>query len=257
MSNNAARFSNRKAKKVVGESSHQPKVKFVEERQSRAQQHIQTLTQKQDDMLRAIENNVLALCIGASGTGKTYIACRQAAKMLLSGEIKKIVITRPYVALANRTTGFKPSTDLEKLRGFILPMLHYLGEVLGRGMVEEHIQSQDGKIELAPLESLRGRSFDNTFLIVDEVQNTVPDEINALVTRIGVNSKIVLCGDPVQKDTTESKCGALYLERLINKHKIDDCAIIKFDSSHVVRSGICKAFVIAIDKEIVEGVNHK
>ena len=226
------------------------KHKWEVDRQMRGKQHVQTLTTKQDSLLRAIESSTVILATGSSGTGKTYIACNAAANMLLSGEIKKIVITRPYVALANRTTGFKPSTDLEKLRGFILPMLAYLGEALGHGMVDEHIQSRDGKIELAPLESLRGRSFDNTIVIVDEFQNTLPDEVNALVTRIGVNSKIVFCGDPVQRDTPESKCGALYLEKLIRKHNIPDCSIVKFNAEDIVRSGICKHFVIAIDKEI-------
>ena len=107
------------------------KHKWEVDRQMRGKQHVQTLTAKQDSLLRAIESSTVILATGSSGTGKTYIACHAAANMLLSGEIKKIVITRPYVALANRTTGFKPSTDLEKLRGFILPMLAYLGEALG------------------------------------------------------------------------------------------------------------------------------
>lgn len=253
MSNQARRFqrdSNTKARKVEGSSGHKPKQKWEEDRDIRSQQHIQTLTAKQDEMLRSCEYNAVTLATGSSGTGKSYIACRFAAKMLLAGEIKKIVITRPYVALANRTTGFKPSTDLEKLRGFVLPMIHYLSEVLGKGMVEEHLQSSDGKIELAPLESLRGRSFDNTIIIVDESQNCVPDEINALVTRIGVNSKMIFCGDPVQKDMPENKCGLIYLEKLIKRHNIEDCGIIRFLPEHCVRSGICKAFTVAIDKDL-------
>lgn len=253
MSNQAKRFernSNRKSRKAEGTSTHQPKPKWEQEREVRGSQHIQTLTSKQDEMLQSCEYNTVTVASGSSGTGKSYIACRYAAKQLLAGEIKKIVITRPYVALANRTTGFKPSTDLEKLRGFVLPMLHYLGEVLGKGMVEEHLHSIDGKIELAPLESLRGRSFDNTIIVVDESQNCVPDEINALVTRIGINSKMIFCGDPVQKDMPESKCGLIYLERLIKRHNIDECGIITFRPEDCVRSGICKAFTIAINRDL-------
>ncbi|WP_236445144.1 PhoH family protein, partial [Escherichia coli] len=98
--------------------------------------------------------NTITIGSGSSGTGKSYLACRYAASELLAGNIKKIVITRPYVAVSGRTTGFKPNTDIEKLRAFVLPMLGYLGEVLGEEYVENQLQ-KGGTIELAPLESIR------------------------------------------------------------------------------------------------------
>jgi phosphate starvation-inducible PhoH-like protein len=210
---------------------------------------IATKTKNQALFLQSIKANTLTVGSGSSGSGKSYLACYHAANELLLGNTKKIIISRPYVALAGRTTGFKPSTDIEKLRGFVLPMLTYLGQVLGKAMVELEILTPDGKVELAPLESLRGRSFDNAIIIIDESQCLLPEEVEAIVTRVGENSKIIFCGDPVQRDVKEDKCGLLYLERIIHKHNISNCGIIKFTSEDCVRSGLCKEFVQAFDKE--------
>lgn len=248
MSEKAQRFSNRKANKVAGQSTHVPKAKWEEERYEKAKPIVPKTT-NQSAFIMSMKNNTLTVGSGSSGSGKSFLACHYAANELLLGNTKKIVISRPYVALANRTTGFKPSTDLEKLRGFVLPMLGYLSEVLGRGMVEMQISSPDGKVELAPLESLRGRSFDNAIIIIDESQCLLPEEVEAIVTRVGQNTQIIFCGDPAQKDVKEDKCGLLFLERIIRKHNINDCGIIKFTSEDCVRSGICKAFVQAFDKE--------
>lgn len=250
MSRNAQRYSSRRSKKVEGLSDSKPKQTWENDRLDKSKKVTLTAkTYNQSLYMQSMANNLVTVATGSSGTGKTFLACYHAANELLGGHVQRIVITRPYAALANRTTGFKPSTDLEKLRGFILPLLGYLGEVLGKGMVEEHVGKADGKIELAPLESLRGRSFDNTIILVDEAQNCLPEEIEALCTRIGENSSIVFCGDPVQKDVREDKCGLLYLEQIIRRHNIPYSGIINFTQEDVVRSGICRDFVIAFDKE--------
>ena len=140
--------------------------------------HIQPKTHNQDLFLQSMRDNIITIGSGSSGTGKTYLACYYAASELLSGNIDKIVITRPYVAVSGRTTGFKPNTDIEKLRGFVLPMLGYLSEVLGADYVETQIQNY-GTVELSPLESIRGRSFDNAIVISDESSNMTVGEIQA------------------------------------------------------------------------------
>lgn len=249
MSREARRYSRKdKVQGVSGKPTEKPK--WVEDRVERSKTTVVAKTQNQKLMIQSIERNTVTIASGSAGTGKTFLACQMAANALLGGEVQKIVISRPYVALANRTTGFKPSTDIEKLRGFVLPMLGYLGDVLGKGMVEMHITTPDGKVELAPLESLRGRSFDNSIILVDESQCLLPAEVQALVTRLGENSRIIFCGDAMQRDVREDQCGLLYLERIIRKYDIPDCGIIKFTKEDVVRSGICKEFVVAFDREI-------
>ena len=150
--------NNRENKKNhVGGS--EPKQKWEEDRQQRGKAiHIQPKNQHQDQFLKSMKQNIITIGTGSAGTGKSYLACRYAASELLAGNIEKIVITRPYVAVSGRTTGFKPNSDLEKLRPFVLPLIGYLSDVLGKGMVEEQLLLAD-KIELAPLESIRGRSL--------------------------------------------------------------------------------------------------
>lgn len=208
--------------------------------------HIQPKGLNQELFLQSMRNNIITVGSGSSGTGKSYLACRYAASELMAGNIQKIVITRPYVAVAGRTTGFKPNTDIEKLRAFVLPMIGYLSEVLGKGMVEQQIQLAD-KIELAPLESIRGRNFDNAFIISDESSNMTIGEIQALATRLGNNTRWVCIGDNAQTDTKHN--GLKWFEELVNKHDISNVGIVKFDHNDIVRSGMVKELVIAFEKE--------
>ena len=150
----------RRLEKLEGLSTHNKKavekVKWGEAKLTKGKSlHIQPKTVNQDLFLTSMRSNIITVGSGSAGTGKSYLSCYYAASELLTGNIEKIVITRPYVAVAGRTTGFKPNTDIEKLRGFVLPMLGYLSDVLGREFVENQIQSFD-KVELAPLENIRG-----------------------------------------------------------------------------------------------------
>lgn len=221
------------------------KSKWEEDRKDRVS-HIQPKNKNQQLFLDSMKQNIITVASGSSGTGKSFLACKFAANELLAGNIQKIVITRPYVAVSGRTTGFKPNTDLEKLRGFVLPMIGYLSEALGKGMVEQHLAQCD-KIELAPLESIRGRSFDNAIIIADESSNMTVGEIQALTTRLGENTKLILAGDNAQTDTREN--GLRWFENLVSKHKISDVGVVKFNHDDIVRSGMVKELVIAFEKE--------
>lgn len=208
--------------------------------------HIQPKNLHQSLMLKSMKENIITIATGSAGTGKTFLMCYYAASKLLSGEVKKIVITRPYVATAGRTTGFKPSTDLEKLRSFVLPMIGYLADVLGKGMVEEHLLHND-KIELAPLESIRGRSFDDAIILVDEASNMTITEVQAISTRLGHNCTLVLSGDTSQSDTKDN--GLKWFEYLVKKYQISDIGVIKFTHNDIVRSGMVKELVIAFEQD--------
>lgn len=208
--------------------------------------HIQPKTHNQDLFLKSMRENIITIGSGSSGSGKSYLACYYAASELLAGNIDKIVITRPYVAVAGRTTGFKPNTDIEKLRGFVLPMIGYLSEVLGAEFVENQIQSY-GKVELAPLESIRGRSFDNAIIISDESSNMTVGEVQALATRLGQNTRWFCIGDNAQTDTKAN--GLKWFEELVKKYYISDIGVVKFDHNDIVRSGMVKELVIAFERE--------
>ena len=208
--------------------------------------HIQPKTRNQELFLKSMRENIITIGSGSSGTGKSFLACYYAASELLAGNIQKIVITRPYIAVSGRTTGFKPNTDIEKLRAFILPMLGYLYEVLGKNMVEHNIALAD-KIELAPLESIRGRSFDNAIIISDESSNMTIGEIQALATRLGQNTRWFCIGDSAQSDTKHN--GLKWFENLVEKHYISNVGVVKFDHNDIVRSGMVKELVIAFENE--------
>lgn len=241
------RNTNNRENKIDGLGGSTPKLKWEEDRKSKAQNlHIQPKNQHQQDFLNSIQSNIISVGTGSAGTGKTYLACRYAAKELLAGNIQKIVITRPYIAVSGRTTGYKPDTDLEKLRAFIQPMLSVLYEVLGKGMVEQQLLLAD-KIELAPFESIRGRSFDNAIIIVDESSNTTIGEVQAITTRLGENCRLIMIGDNAQSDTSDN--GLKWFEDIVQKHQIPDVGITRFNHDDIVRSSMVKALVIAFERE--------
>lgn len=223
------------------------KKKWVDDRSMKAQQlHIQPMNRNQELFLKSMRENIITIGSGSAGTGKSYLSCRYAATELLAGNIQKIVITRPYVAVSGRTTGFKPNSDLEKLRAFVLPLIGYLSEVLGAGFVEQHLQQGD-KIELAPLESIRGRNFDNCILISDESSNMTVGEFQALSTRLGKRTRWFCIGDCAQTDTREN--GLKWFENIVQKHYISNVGVVKFTHDDIVRSGMVKELVIAFEKE--------
>lgn len=182
--------------------------------------------------------------------GKTLIACWWAANQVADKKYKKIVIGRVHTPLANRTVGHRQGNLLDKLKQFHLPMIEYLSDIFGREAVMLQLEKDTGYIELADIESIRGRSFpEGTIVIIDEGQLLFPEEVKAITTRMGEGSKLILCGDPVQKDVLDAKCGLMYLERIIAKYRIKDCCVVKFTVDDIVRSGITKDFVIAYQKE--------
>lgn len=241
------RNTNNRENKINHVGNSEPKQKWEEDRVERGKAiHIQPKNFHQEQFLKSMRQNIITIGTGSAGTGKSYLACRYAASELLAGKIRKIIITRPYVAVSNRTTGYKPGEDLDKLRPFVLPLLGYLSEVLGKGMVEEQLFLAD-KIELAPLESIRGRNFEDAILIVDEAANTTVGEIQALTTRIGENCRIFCIGDCAQSDTREN--GLKWFEDLVIKHYIPDVGVVRFNHDDIVRSEMVKQLVIAFERE--------
>jgi len=201
-------------------------------------------TDKQGDLIEALRSSSQVFILGPAGTGKTYVTATYAADMYITKQIDKIVITRPHVAVG-KDLGFLPGTLEEKTYPWALPVLDVLTKHLGKGSVDTAIKN--GNIEMAPLALMRGRSFDDSFIIVDETQNITTHELKMLLTRVGENSKIVLNGDVQQSDLKEAD-GLSKIIHLAKKHMLP-IPIIEFGIDDIIRSDICAEWVKVFMKE--------
>jgi phosphate starvation-inducible protein PhoH and related proteins len=201
-------------------------------------------TDNQGKLLQALNESSQVFILGPAGTGKTYVTATYAADQYTLKEIDKIVITRPHVAVG-KELGFLKGDLTEKTMPWALPVLDVLEKHLGKGAVETGIKN--GNIEMAPLALMRGRSFDNAFIVVDEAQNITTHELKMLLTRVGEGSTIVLNGDAQQSDLKEAD-GLSKVIHLAKKHMLD-VPIIEFGVDDIVRSGICAEWVKVFMKE--------
>lgn len=209
------------------------------------------MNDKQEDFLEAMKSETLVVGCGSSGTGKTLLACYHAAKQLHYGRVKKVVLIRAYQPLAGRTIGMLPGSALDKLLPFYQQMIDYMEDYLGKASTEIHIKN--GTIEICSLETIRGRSWNNCCVVTDESQNLFVPEIQALVTRLGEGSQLILCGDNsgIQTDVRGSMDGLTYLYKLVDKYNIQDTSFTEFTRNEVVRSGLTKSFVCAFEDELI------
>jgi phosphate starvation-inducible PhoH-like protein len=201
-------------------------------------------TDKQKELLDALKESSQVFILGPAGTGKTYVTATYAADLYTTKEIDKIVITRPHVAVG-KELGFLKGDLQEKTMPWALPVLDVLEKHLGKGAVETGIKN--GNIEMAPLALMRGRSFDNAFIIVDETQNITTHELKMLLTRVGEDTTIVLNGDIQQSDLKEAD-GLSKVIHLAKKHMLP-VPIIEFGVDDIIRSDICAQWVKVFMKE--------
>lgn len=186
----------------------------------------------------ALKYSSQVVTLGPSGTGKTYISASHAASEYNLKNVNKVVITRPHVAVG-RDIGHLPGSLEEKCAPWALPVIDVLERQLSKGVVETAIKN--GNIETVPLALIRGRSFDDSIILVDEAQNLTTNELKALVTRVGQNSKLVINGDVQQTDLKEGD-GLSKIVHLIKKYGLP-IPIIEFTSDDIVRSDITKVWV--------------
>lgn len=206
--------------------------------------NIDPLNEKQREYLKAITLNNMVVVLGPAGTGKSYIAATEAARLLSSGMINKIVITRPNVASGPKL-GFFSGSMQEKMMHWVMPIVDTLSKHLGASTVTAALK--DGRIELAPFETMRGRSFENCFVILDEAQNVSVHEMKMFLTRVGKNAKVILNGDIMQSDLGKES-GLSVAIKLATKYKID-VPIVEFGFDDIVRSELCKQWIVAFAKE--------
>lgn len=200
-------------------------------------------TDKQAEYLQHLHFSDQIVVMGCAGTGKTYLAAAVAATKLKSKHISKIVLTRPNVA-AGRGLGFLPGTLEEKIAPWVVPFTDVIREYLGAA--EFDIAMKNGTIDIVPFEIMRGRTFNDSFIILDEAQNTTPSEIKMFLTRIGEQSQVVINGDIKQSDLRETS-GLSTVVNMIKKQNLN-IPVIEFNTSDIVRSDICAMWIKAFDK---------
>ncbi len=200
-----------------------------------------TLGQKK--YLQSIFENDIVFGIGPAGTGKTYLAMAAAVSKLLDGSIKRLILSRPAVE-AGETLGFLPGDLQEKILPYLRPLYDALYDMIDREDVAKLIEK--GIIEIAPLAYMRGRTLSDSFIILDEAQNTTPEQMMMFLTRLGNESKMVITGDITQIDIPRSKTsGLLEIRKILKSLKGID--FHEFDASDVVRHHLVQKIVEAYD----------
>jgi len=229
----------------MGRKSRVQNPKYKSERENKAQP-IVAKTTGQKFYLKALRSSILVVATGSAGTGKTYVAASHASNRLVNGEVESIVLTRPYVAMG-RSSGFFPGTVSEKLEPYLKPMLNVMKKRLGDNDYASRIRA--GRIIIQPMEAIRGMSFEDCVLIIDEAQNTTVEEMKSIVTRIGHNCQVILCGDPAQTDI-KGQNGLDFISKTIEDYEVDEAKTVRFYPADVVRSGITRAFVQIFDGQL-------
>ena len=201
-------------------------------------------TANQKRYVDAIEDHTITFGIGPAGTGKTYLAMAMAVAALQAKKVNKIVLTRPAVE-AGESLGFLPGTLSEKIDPYLRPLFDALHDMIDIDSIPRLMQS--GIIEVAPLAYMRGRTLNDAFIILDEAQNTTPEQMKMFLTRLGFGSKMVVTGDVTQIDLPNGQNSGLKIVRDILK-EIDDIAFLELTAEDVVRHRLIGDIVKAYDK---------
>ena len=198
---------------------------------------------KQMQYLNDIQKNTVTFAYGPAGTGKTFLAVTAAIEALYKQEIKKIILVRPAVN-AGESIGFLPGDINEKFNPYLQPFYDSLSSLLPNEKKKKYLS--ENTIEVAPIAFMRGRTLKNSFIILDEGQNTTIEQMKMILTRIGQNSKLCITGDPSQVDLPKAQTSGLAHARSILRN-IDDIKHIQFDDSHVVRHQLIQKILSRYD----------
>ena len=199
-----------------------------------------TLGQKR--YIDAIRNNTVTFCMGPAGTGKTYLAMAIAVAALKRHEVGRIVLTRPVVE-AGENLGFLPGTLQEKIDPYVRPLFDALFDMTD--MERGYALVEQGVIEIAPLAYMRGRTLNDAIVVLDEAQNTTPEQMKLFLTRLGFNSKFIIPGDTTQRDLPGRRGGLTDIEEILAG--VDDIAFIRLHRTDVVRHALVGRIVEAYD----------
>lgn len=253
------RQTRKKTRQVKDAGNPVVKEKHAENRLAKVV-NIEAKTENQAKALQMLKTKQVLALRGSSGSGKTFLACTHGANEYLKGNFKKLVLIRPYEQLG-RSIGLRPGSGDEKLRPLMQSMLQTLERVFGKAELEAKIAA--GNIVMEALEDCRGRSYADSFVVVDEGQNVDSHSMKALVTRLEDTSQLVICGDGKQKDTKSDSgidklCSVMdkvrrekpsYLTEEDMKHAHESFGVVTFTNLDVVRGGFTAMMVKVIDED--------
>ena len=205
---------------------------------------IKAKTLGQQQYMKAIEGNTITLGVGPAGTGKTYLAVAAAVAAFRAREVNRIILTRPAVEAGERL-GFLPGDMQNKVDPYLRPLYDALFEMLGTESYNKYLEK--GNIEVAPLAYMRGRTLDDSFIILDEAQNTTREQMKMFLTRLGFGSKIVITGDVTQIDLPGDKASGLK-DAIRVLDGVEDIAICRLTAQDVVRHVLVQRIITAYEK---------
>ena len=191
-----------------------------------------------------IKNNTIVFGIGPAGTGKTYLAMAMAITAFKNNEVNRIILTRPAIE-AGEKLGFLPGDLQQKVDPYLRPLYDALYEIMGAENFMKNMEK--GLIEVAPLAYMRGRTLDNAFIVLDEAQNTTPEQMKMFLTRIGFGSKVIVTGDASQKDLPSGTRSGLDVAMQVLK-KVDGISFCELTSKDVVRHPLVQKIILAYEK---------
>ena len=204
---------------------------------------IRPKTSGQEAYVEAMRSHTLSFCFGPAGTGKTYLAMALAVAALHRRECGRIVLTRPVVE-AGESLGFLPGTLEEKVDPYVRPLLDALYDMMDAVDIARALD--EGTIEIAPLAYMRGRTLNDAFVVLDEAQNTTPEQMKMFLTRLGFNARFVVTGDLTQRDLVGRRGGLYDIETILSG--VDDIAFVHLDRSDVVRHELVGRIVEAYER---------
>lgn len=216
----------------------------MQRKRSRGRQ-LKPKTENQAKYIRSMVEADVTICIGPAGTGKTTIAVGLACQYLLENKVSKIVITRPVVE-SGKGLGFLPGTFQDKIHPYLVPIFDEMNLYLSKDTAEKFMREK--RVEVCPLEYMRGRNFHNSFIILDEAQNATYQQIKMLITRMGSKSKCVINGDIEQTDLPHSISGALEecVDRLDN---LKGVSIVELERSDIIRNKIISSILERLEDD--------
>lgn len=200
----------------------------------------------QTPYMESLQRDDMIFALGPAGTGKTYLAVAQAVAMLISGAVDRLILSRPAVE-AGEKLGFLPGDMKEKVDPYLRPIYDALYDCLPAAQVERRIEN--GEIEIAPLAFMRGRTLSDSFIILDEAQNTTRQQMKMFLTRFGMNSRMVICGDPQQVDIPGGSQYSGLTDAVDKLAHVDGVHIARFTSADVVRHPLVGRIVDAYEDD--------
>lgn len=214
---------------------------------------IKSKTIGQKKYINLIKNNNIVFGIGPAGTGKTYLAMAMAITAFKNNEVGRIIMTRPAIE-AGEKLGFLPGDLQQKVDPYLRPLYDALYEIMGAESYQKNLEK--GAIEVAPLAYMRGRTLDNAFIVLDEAQNTTPEQMKMFLTRIGYGSKAVITGDTTQMDLPEGKKSGLQ-ESIKILQSIEGIGFITLTNKDVIRHPLVQKIILAYEKYENRGKNKR